>query len=337
MLSYYDELGVEPSASEEEIRQAYKRLARLLHPDQFAEEALRRLAERQMQRLNQVVAVLMDPAGRRRYDQSLAWRAAPRWVRLRRAVEPLARAAPRQWVWLLAAGLAVGGALYFALEHRGRAEQAPSRPAGAPPAAVKAAPAVAPPAPQAPPRRLASRPPASSFPALATDPPQSASAAGGGVELPEPEVALPAVPRWEALPASLPEGVEPLPSQVAPPPVQASLAGTWLYVPPPLAPQPGLLYPPEYIELRLREQEGVLEGWYRARYQITDRTIWPEVTFQFRGRAEQQVFPWSGEGGARGEVRLQRQGPNALEVTWWASQLGRLQGLASGTAVLLRR
>jgi hypothetical protein len=115
-----------------------------------------------------------------------------------------------------------------------------------------------------------------------------------------------------------------------------SLAGTWLYVPPRVPGRQGLVYPPEYIELRIIEEPGALFGRYRARYRVTDRALWPEVNFEFDGKPEQATFGWRGAGGARGEVQLKRVGPDRLEVTWWASELGQRLGLASGTAVLVR-
>lgn len=63
-MTYYHELGVSPSASAEEIGHAYREKARLLHPDQHQEEGLQRAAERQMKRMNRVVAVLSDPVER---------------------------------------------------------------------------------------------------------------------------------------------------------------------------------------------------------------------------------------------------------------------------------
>jgi curved DNA-binding protein CbpA len=70
-MTYYEELGIPEAASIEEIRHAYRRLVRLVHPDQIADEELRRLAELQMKRLNGVLAELVDEERRAVYDASL--------------------------------------------------------------------------------------------------------------------------------------------------------------------------------------------------------------------------------------------------------------------------
>lgn len=70
-MNYYEELGVSGSASVEEVRRAYRNVARLLHPDQQADEALRRLAGLQMTRLNEILQTLTDATLRREYDHGL--------------------------------------------------------------------------------------------------------------------------------------------------------------------------------------------------------------------------------------------------------------------------
>ena len=68
-MDYYEELGLRASATEEEIRSAYRMLARMLHPDGQQDEEARALAECQMRRLNQMVETLSDPAKRAAYDR----------------------------------------------------------------------------------------------------------------------------------------------------------------------------------------------------------------------------------------------------------------------------
>lgn len=70
-MNYYEELGIDPSATEEEIARAHRRLARLMHPDQQVDDAVKKLAETQMRRLNAIVDVLTDPGKRRLYDEQL--------------------------------------------------------------------------------------------------------------------------------------------------------------------------------------------------------------------------------------------------------------------------
>ncbi len=63
---HYTRLGLQPSASPEELRQAFRRLSKCFHPDTTrlpADEA-----EQAFQQLRQAYAVLIDPQSRRRYD-----------------------------------------------------------------------------------------------------------------------------------------------------------------------------------------------------------------------------------------------------------------------------
>lgn len=62
---YYATLGVEPSASAEEIRKAYRRLARQYHPDVSKEAG----AEDRFKEVSEAYQTLSDPEKREAYDQ----------------------------------------------------------------------------------------------------------------------------------------------------------------------------------------------------------------------------------------------------------------------------
>jgi len=61
---FYEILGVPRSASQEEIQQAYRKLARAYHPDVNSDPA----AEDRFKDVSEAYAVLSDPQTRRRYD-----------------------------------------------------------------------------------------------------------------------------------------------------------------------------------------------------------------------------------------------------------------------------
>jgi len=66
MASHYDVLGVSKSATDKEIRQAYRRLARKHHPDLNAGD---KDAEAKFKRINEAYEVLSDAATRTKYNR----------------------------------------------------------------------------------------------------------------------------------------------------------------------------------------------------------------------------------------------------------------------------
>lgn len=69
--THYETLGVAPEATRQEIRTAFRRLTRELHPDQFGERN-RAAAEEKFQSITEAFNVLSRAESRRKYDASLA-------------------------------------------------------------------------------------------------------------------------------------------------------------------------------------------------------------------------------------------------------------------------
>lgn len=363
-MTYYEELGVNGTASTDDIREAYKRLARLLHPDKMQDEKLRKLAECQMKRLNSIYETLTHPANRDAYDRSLR----PAIVLLPELDTDSSDPRPTvdwrrlwDWRWWVAKlrgpdGAWIGAAFIVVFLILYSLADSSIQPAGS----------VVQPKSDVP--ESASRSESGRKPAAA-DPVQQLQlyamqlqklleaarherdearqrVAALEVRLREThseEVPLsPPPPTIKALPA-MPQ-LSRLPSPPMYPPSQAKqpkneLAGNWFYSRPRSAEPAADLYPPEFIETMIAEDGGVLHGRYRARYRVTDRAISPEVSFQFTGKAGPDLvrLAFAGAGGAKGVVRLKLLSQNRLEVVWTADELGASLGLGFGTAVLIRR
>jgi curved DNA-binding protein len=65
-IDYYKILGVSKNASEEDIKKAYRKLARKHHPDLNPND---KEAHKKFQQINEANEVLSDPAKRKKYDQ----------------------------------------------------------------------------------------------------------------------------------------------------------------------------------------------------------------------------------------------------------------------------
>ena len=88
---YYATLGVSRTASEQDIRKAFRKLARQYHPDVNPDN---KAAEAKFKEVNEAYEVLSDPEKRRRYDELGA-----HWKDLSSG-SALAASARRPWRWL---------------------------------------------------------------------------------------------------------------------------------------------------------------------------------------------------------------------------------------------
>ena len=65
-IDYYKILGIDKKASEEDIKKAYRKLARKLHPDLNPND---KDAQKKFQQINEANQVLSDPEKRKKYDE----------------------------------------------------------------------------------------------------------------------------------------------------------------------------------------------------------------------------------------------------------------------------
>jgi len=86
----YDRLDVSPYANQEEIQAAFRRAAKLIHPDKGVDDGAAETARREawMKELNEAADILRDPAARAEYDAEIGLRRPGRLRRASRASGP---------------------------------------------------------------------------------------------------------------------------------------------------------------------------------------------------------------------------------------------------------
>ena len=65
---YYETLGVERTASDDELKKAYRKMARQHHPDLQTGEAQKKTSEEKFKEVNEAYETLSDQEKRKRYD-----------------------------------------------------------------------------------------------------------------------------------------------------------------------------------------------------------------------------------------------------------------------------
>lgn len=110
---YYARLGVQPSASAQEIREAYRKKARETHPDTSRRWSGPEAVER-FQKVQEAYRVLRDPERREAYDAARVRRRVPDVL----TINQQAPAGCGGYLWRVFAGL-VAVALFFVLEAMG--------------------------------------------------------------------------------------------------------------------------------------------------------------------------------------------------------------------------
>jgi curved DNA-binding protein CbpA len=349
-ITFYEELGVAPGASPEEIRDAFRALVRLLHPDQQTDAQLKDIAEKQMRKLNRIHSVLSDPDRRREYDDQLEEDYGPA-LAAGPAFRPAIRKMMARAAWV-GAIIASAGLLIWLASDNNPGPQASAREQIAPDAS--ATPVLAS-------KSVPHGDESSVIASLRSDlkavtlerdaairellrlrgsePAAQPSSAprSEGTDVRPPAITmteLPSAVRLPVFPNTAPSRVEN--------PATKKLAGFWFYAKPPLGQRNKnqSLYPPQYIEVTINEENGIIYGRYRARFEVTDRPISPDVNFTFTGPSSsgsQAGFPWTGSGGAKGDLTLKLVSENSMKIDWTATELGTQLGLDGGTAVLTRR
>jgi curved DNA-binding protein CbpA len=333
-LTHYDDLGLPAAASEQEIREAYLNLVRLLHPDQQDTPNLKRFADFQMKRVSRAYAVLADRDRRRRYDAELAQgggepdtpgaiqRHAGRWRA--RALITIG--------WLICAFAGVVGIGWYVSQ-----QTVASRDGVQLPSIANAAPtmpldttrvAAAGPGPQ----------PANPLAADASDKPLDPDPARA-------EIAAAKTERDHALERTIHQAKELdflssliLAAPPRPPVSSSRFSGVWV-LPKPKVELLSSAFTPESVDLIVTSQAGRIQGRYRAIYPGMGAVEPPMVRFFFEGTCNNDTAnaPWTSDDGSKGEIQLKLTSGNALQLVWSVTDTGNQTGPATGTVALVRK
>src|ERR1041385_722100 len=85
-IDYYQVLGVNKNATEDDIKKAYRKLARKYHPDLNPND---KEANKKFQQINEANEVLSDPEKRKKYDQyGKDWKHAEQFEKARHSQGP---------------------------------------------------------------------------------------------------------------------------------------------------------------------------------------------------------------------------------------------------------
>jgi len=312
-LTLYGELGLSPGASEEEIRETYLDRVRLLHPDLQREPSRKRQAESQMKRVNRAYAVLSDPDRRRRYDAALAETENSEAPRVNRKEGRSRASAVITLGWLICALAGTVGIGWYVSQQ--------ALPPSAPEQVNAAAPA----------------PPPASQPA---QPPAAPDNSAKELESLRSDLAAARAERDRALEQTILQAkeIDFLTARILSRPSAGAgrFSGVWVL---PKVTTPASAYTPEAVDLIVTEQQGTIQGRYRARYPGMGIPEAPMVRFYLEGKSQGDIADatWSGAGGSKGEIQMKLASPNALQLVWSTTQPGKQTGPDSGTVALVRK
>jgi hypothetical protein len=326
-LTHYDDLGLPASASDEEIREAYLNLVRLLHPDSQRDPTLKRFSENQMKRVSRAYAVLSDPERRRRYDATLTGNGvedAPKPADAKRTVGRWRARALITIGWLICAFAGVVGIGWYFSQPAGESMQ-PAQ-ASAPPVTPAAATRV---------------PPA----AIPTAPVAETADPSPDLDALRSELAATKIARDRALDQTVLQAKELdfltgrlLNTPRGPLFGPSRFSGIWVLPPSSTVPASSA-YTPHSVDLIMSERQGSLEGRYRARYSGMGVPEAPMVRFYFQGTCQNDMAnaTFAGDGGSKGEIQLRLTSDNTLQLVWSVTEPGSQAGPATGTLALVRK